>query len=256
MESKETVIYQKLHSNLNLLIEKTSIPSLIITLVNQKKRKYEVKKIKPYNTTRIKSRTILTNISYNKAKEEDLIDRSFAFNIYVLTTKNINPFSLERIIFDVKDREMINMFWEDSICQPDNFLYLHGKNIIYPRVAEIVMNYIEADENNFGKLRRKLIENQKIFKYLHASIYTEVYSFLEKGSVDMISTWNLKSGKIEKNIHKNRLTDTFPQKLSPSKGAVQKNLVINEDSEEEKKSAEEQKQKEMEEKKQKKKMKT
>ena len=71
----------------------------------------------------------------------------------------------------------------------------------------------------------------------------------------MISTWNLKSGKIEKNIHKNRLTDTFPQKLSPSKGAVQKNLVINEDSEEEKKSAEEQKQKEMEEKKQKKKWK-
>ena len=121
--------------------------------------------------TRIKSRNFLTNISYNKVKKQDLFDRSFVFDIYILATKNINPFSLERKIFDVKDREMINMFWDDcnepsfykNICQQDNFLYLNGKTIIYPRVTEIVMNYIEADEKNFNKLRRKLIENQKIF---------------------------------------------------------------------------------------------
>ena len=95
-------------------------------LVNQKKRKYETKKIKPYNTTQIKSQNFLTNISYNEVKEEDLFDGSFVFNIYVLTTKNINPFSLEIKIFDIKDSEMINMFWEDCnepsfykhICQP------------------------------------------------------------------------------------------------------------------------------------------
>ena len=71
----------------------------------------------------------------------------------------------------MKDREMIDMFWEDCndpslykhISQPDNFLYLNGKKVIYPGVAEIVMNYIEADENNFRKLKRKLTKNQKIF---------------------------------------------------------------------------------------------
>ena len=59
---------------------------------------------------------------------------------------------------------MINMFWEDisepsfykNICQPDNFLYLNEKNVIYPRMAEILMNYIKANENSFGKLKRKL----------------------------------------------------------------------------------------------------
>ena len=79
--------------------------------------------------TRIKSRNFLTNISYNKVKKQDLFDRSFVFDIYILATKNINPFSLERKIFDVKDREMINMFWEDDnessfykhICQLDSF---------------------------------------------------------------------------------------------------------------------------------------
>ena len=75
-----------------------------------KKRKYETKKIKPYNTTRIKSQNCWTNISYNGVKGEDLFDRRFVFSICVLTTKNINPFSLERKIFAVKDREMINIF--------------------------------------------------------------------------------------------------------------------------------------------------
>ena len=60
--------------------------------------------------TQTKSRKFLTNVSYNGVKEEDLFDRSFVFDIYVLTTKNINRFTLERNIFDVKDREMINMF--------------------------------------------------------------------------------------------------------------------------------------------------
>ena len=133
----------------------------------------------------------MTNISYNEVKEEDLFDRSFVCNIYVLKTKKINPFSLKRKIFDVKNSEMMKMFWEDCnepsfykhICQPDNFLYLNGKNVIHPRVAEIVMHYIEADENNFGKLKRKLIKNQMIFQYVYASAYPEVYIVLLRKEV-------------------------------------------------------------------------
>ena len=102
-----------------------------------KKRKYETEKIKRYTATRIKSQNFLTNVSHNEVKEEDLFNSSFAFNICALTTKNINPFYLERNIFEVKDREMINMFWEGCnkpsfckhICQPKNVLYLKGKKI-------------------------------------------------------------------------------------------------------------------------------
>ena len=106
--------------------------------VKQKKRKHETKKIKPYNTTRIKSRNFLTNVLYNGVKEENLFDRSFGFDVYVLTTKNINLFLLKQKIFDVKSREMIHMFWEDCnepsfykhICKPESFMYLNGKNIV------------------------------------------------------------------------------------------------------------------------------
>ena len=70
--------------------------------IQPKKRKYQTKKIKPHNTARRKSRNFLTNISYNGVKEEDLWDRSFVFDVYVLATKNINPFSLEQKFFGVK----------------------------------------------------------------------------------------------------------------------------------------------------------
>ena len=115
-------------------------------------------------------------------------------------TKNANPFSLERKIFDVKDREMINMFWKDCnepsfykhISQLKNFLYLNGKKATHPRVAETVMNYIEADDKNFDKLKRKLTEKKKIFQFVYSSVYPEVYSFVEKRGVDMRNNFHLK----------------------------------------------------------------
>ena len=103
--------------------------------------KYVTKKFKPYNTTRIKSRSFMTNISYVGVNEENLFDRSFVFDVYFLATKNINPFLLEQKICDIKNREMINIFWEECndasfykhICKPENFLYLNGENVIDPR---------------------------------------------------------------------------------------------------------------------------
>ena len=66
---------------------------------------------------------------------------------------------------------MIHMFWEEynkpsfykHICKPDNFMYLNCKNVIYPYVADIVWKYLEEDEGNFDKIKKKLIENKKYF---------------------------------------------------------------------------------------------
>ena len=77
------------------------------------------------NMSIIKSRNLLLNISYNGMKKDDLYDRSCVFDVYVLTTKNINPVSLERKIFDVKDREMIHMFWKE--CNELSFLQAYLK---------------------------------------------------------------------------------------------------------------------------------
>ena len=79
--------------------------------------------IKSYNTTRIKSRNFLSNISCNGVKEEDLFDRKFVFDVYRLFKMFIN----------VKN----------------------GKIVIYPHVAEIMWKYTEENEENFHKLEQK-----------------------------------------------------------------------------------------------------
>ena len=146
------------------------------------------KKSNHTNTSRLKPRNFLTNISYNGVKEEVSLDRSFVFDVHVLTTKNFNPFSLEQKIFNVENKETIQMFWEECnkqsfyrhICKPDNFMYLNGKNIIYPHVADIVWKHFEEDEGNFDKIEKKLSENKKIVQFVYSSTYPEVYSFIEK----------------------------------------------------------------------------
>ena len=67
------------------------------------------KKLKPYATTRIKSRNFLSNISYSSVKDVDTIDKNFCFNVYVLVTKNINPIFLECKLNDQTKHEMIYM---------------------------------------------------------------------------------------------------------------------------------------------------
>ena len=89
---------------------------------------------------------------------------------------------------------MIHMFWENCnepsfykhICKPDNFMYLNGKNVIYPDVVEIVWNYIK-DKQNFNKIKTKLIDNRKIFQFVYSSVYPEVCSFVEKRGIEL---WN------------------------------------------------------------------
>ena len=54
------------------------------------------KNTKPYMTTKIKSRSFLSNISYVGFNKEKFYNQSFVFDIYAMMTKNLNSFLLDR----------------------------------------------------------------------------------------------------------------------------------------------------------------
>lgn len=62
--------------------------------------------VKPYITTRIKTRNYLPNVVYNGVVQEDFYNRNFVFEIYVLITKILSHFSIEQKIADQKKHEM------------------------------------------------------------------------------------------------------------------------------------------------------
>ena len=112
--------------------------------------------MEPYTSTRIKARNVLSNIAYTGVKSEDFVSNDFTFDIITLLTKTINPFSLERKITDVKNRDIVYMFWEECIeksfykhiCENENFMYLNGKNILYIKIAQMVLDYLNKDLQN------------------------------------------------------------------------------------------------------------
>ena len=81
---------------------------------------------KKYTTTRIKSRNFLSNIAYVGISKEDYYNENFVFDIYLLLTKNLNTFSLDRKLSDKTKHEMVYMLWKE-LCQLV-FINLSAKN--------------------------------------------------------------------------------------------------------------------------------
>ena len=77
------------------------------------------KKERRYTTTRIKSRDFLSNIAYVGINREDFYSENFTFDVYLLITKNLNPFSLDRKLTDKSKHEMLYILWKE--CMPLKF---------------------------------------------------------------------------------------------------------------------------------------
>ena len=153
--------------------------------------KHLKRKVKPYTSSRKKTRNFLSNIAYTGVKDEDFYDNNFIFDTFTLLTKNLNPFSLERKVADVKNRDIIYMFWDECvektfyrhICERDNFLYLNGKNVLYPGLAEIVMDYINKTPVNIIRLRKCLQRNKNTVQLVYSRCYPEIYSLIDKKGI-------------------------------------------------------------------------
>ena len=74
--------------------------------------------------------------------------------MYLLLTKNLNPFSFGRKLADKTKYEMIYMLWRECmpldyykyVSEEKNFNYLNGKNFLQPNFLQIIVDFIEKDE--------------------------------------------------------------------------------------------------------------
>ena len=154
---------------------------------------------KKYTTTRIKSRNLLSNIAYVGISKEDYYNENFAFDVYLLLTKSLNPFSLDRKLADKTKHEMIYMLWKEQIptrfyrhiCKEQNFLYLTRKNVLQPKVVEIITDFIKEDKNNYKQLRNNLSSQKSIFQYVYSNVFPEIYCATEKKGFDLKNIFHI-----------------------------------------------------------------
>ena len=142
-------------------------------------------------TTRIKSKSFLSNISYVGINKEDFYNENFIFDVYLLVTENLNPFSLRRKLNDQNKHEMIYMLWKECmsqsfykyICQEKNFLYLNRKNVLQSKVSEIINDCLKEDNNNnnnYIEMTNNLSEYKNIFRYVYSNVFPEIYCSTER----------------------------------------------------------------------------
>ena len=156
-------------------------------VVNHQKKKKKMK----CTMTRIKSP--ISNIAYIGINKEDYYNKNFIFDVYLLLTKNLNPFSLNRKLAD--KHEMIYMLWRDCmpveyykfICEEKNFIYLNGKNVLQPTALQIIVDFAERDEKNLSLLQNNLAQDKNIFQYVYLNVYPEIYCTTEKRGFDLKS---------------------------------------------------------------------
>ena len=90
--------------------------------------KQKCKPTRKYSNTKMKARSLLTNIAYSRLNKNDHFNKLFVTDTKTFLTKNFNPFSLGiKFNFNV-NQQYIYMLWEK--CVPNNFINLSLKRKI------------------------------------------------------------------------------------------------------------------------------
>ena len=82
---------------------------------------------------------------------------------------------------------MLHMLWKECmaqkvywhICKENNFLYLNGKNVLQPKVSEIINRYLNEGTENSNEMRNNLSQYRNISQYAYSNIFPEIYCSIE-----------------------------------------------------------------------------
>ena len=135
----------------------------------------------------MKSINFLTNIASVGINKEDFYNESFIFDVYLLITKNLNPFSsLDQKLNDQNKHEMI---------------YIPTvKNVLQWKVSEIITDFLKEENENYIELRNNLSQYKSIFQYVYSKVFPEIYCSTKRRGFDLKSTFHIifKTYKVKK----------------------------------------------------------
>ena len=121
-------------------------------------QKKKMKQRKDYSNTNVKTRNLLTNVSYRRFKQSYFLKNSFIIDILLFLVQNFNPINLERELDSEKERGMVKFLWDECI-QHDFVRYMYKQNsyteiskpnLTYQKANNIVKNYVLEEPNRIN----------------------------------------------------------------------------------------------------------
>ena len=95
-------------------------------------KKKKLKRRKDYSNTKVKTRNLLTNVSF-RFKQSDFNKNSFIVDILSFLLQKLNPLNLERKLEMEEERDMIKFMWDE--CIPHEFVRFRYKHKYYNQIS-------------------------------------------------------------------------------------------------------------------------
>ena len=167
---------------------------------SKKKKKSEISR---YSSTKVKTRNLLTNVSYNGIKDKDYQNRSFVIDIFSFFILYLNPFYLERKFESNIERDYVNVLWSflmpetlyNFICRDENVKTLNKIKLKFPHAIEIVKLFIEDEsigtqEQQFNTLKDYLIKNAKIYQFIFGNLFPRCFARIDDYGIQSKTAFN------------------------------------------------------------------
>ena len=118
----ENVENKEMRRLLNMLAEGIPPPESQLNLdffQDNNKVKKTRKSSTKYSNTKVKTKYLLTNVSYRRYKPEDIEKTNFVSDVFSFLTQNLNPMGLDRKLETPLERDYVKMVW--GTCIPHKF---------------------------------------------------------------------------------------------------------------------------------------
>ena len=146
--------------------------------------KKEIKRRSDYNNTKVKTRNLLTNVSYRRFKQSDFHNSSFIVDILSFLVQNFNRINLDIKLDLEKEHDMVKLLWDE--CIPHGFVtFLYKKksyeeisqpNLTYQKANNIVKQYLVENPQRINQLKFKIEEKFSLIHYIYSSLFSKIYN--------------------------------------------------------------------------------
>ena len=156
------------------------------------------KAIKINNSSKVKVRNFLTNVSYNRIAASDFQNNNFVIDCFTFMIIYLNPFYLERKFETVIEREFINVLW--AFLMPErlyayinldnNLKTLNKINVKYQETKAIIINFVEENSANLSSLSAFLQKNAVFYQYLYGNLFPKCFSRVNDYGISAKTSFN------------------------------------------------------------------
>ena len=169
-----------------------------------------IKSYKNYNSSKVKARNFLTNVSYNRITVADYKNKNFVVDCFTFMILYLNPFYLERKFETNVERDFVNVLWTflmpsklyDHITGNDNMKTLNKIKIKYQDAKDIMIAFLFNDPTNINILRDFLEKNAILYQFLFGNLFPKCFCRINDYGINAKTLFNSYYHKfnVQKNI--------------------------------------------------------